>query len=136
MEEGLGSHSSIANWVLGQRVSLLSIGAEFVDDDWRSERQSVCDSCEYKAKVRPDGILPEVDGCGKCKCPFDPKVGILSHYRRSGQEDDKLTKTEMAQIVAMRKFFPSLFVRSYIRCPHEDGNKWEAIDKKHKKLKK
>lgn len=87
-----------------------------------------CRGCEKFGIVEPeDGI--KMEGCTVCGCPSATKPHYLTYFRIKGKEREALTLKELAQIKMGNKT-NAIEIESV--CPHEDGNKWQEIDKRYK----
>lgn len=126
----MDSHNRLIEFAGDQLSKYLSANpneanAKLATKEHRDARISVCQSCEYKTKVKVKPYLPAVDGCEKCSCPFITKARMIEHFRIPSLKDNPLTESEVKRI---KKGEES--IRIITECPHENGNKWADVDKK------
>ena len=120
---------SYERWIWNQVSSFLSCFGELVPEEQEEERKSECDRCEYKGKVKPDGLKIETDGCTLCGCPFATKRRQKTLLRKKGMAGKPLTKKEIAFIAQYKD--TERVEQITITCPHTEGNKWEHVDSKY-----
>ena len=119
----------LEDWIWNQLSSFMDCFGEQVSSEQEEERKRECDGCKYNGRVKPETLLPEVDGCTKCGCPFMTKRRQKKYLRMKGKKNHPLTKEEIAQI-SLYKDTDEVEIIT-IECPHEEGNKWADIDKKY-----
>ncbi len=92
-------------------------------------RINICKGCDKFGKVEPKkGLI--MDGCTVCKCPTATKPYYKTYFRIKGKEREPLTMEELIQIKVGNK---ENTIEVVAECPHEQGNKWEQVDKQFDK---
>lgn len=110
-------------------MAFLNSNGVMVSAEHEKERAKICDGCEYNGRVKPTILLPEMDGCTACGCPFETKRKQLQFNRMVGREDLPLDEKEIAEILLYKGTDKVKLIK--IECSHPEGNKWAEIDKKY-----
>lgn len=123
----------VQNYIQSQFIALVNNGGVKVSEDQGNERVAICASCPFFGMVTPDPMIGQMMGCTICKCPASTKPYMKSYWRKIAVDKDlPLTATEVIEANTKRHLFPDKYELVELKCPHEDGNKWEPVDKKYK----
>jgi hypothetical protein len=100
----------IQEWAKDMLYKQVMNGSELVTYENYLDRMDVCKGCKYNGIVDVPLVGIKDNGCTKCGCPFATKARIKTVV-------NPITQT--------------ILNTETVECTHEDGNKWEDVDKKY-----
>ena len=118
----------IENFYLRTLAFIIRQGGRTVSREHKKERKQICSACPHLTKVKVKPYLPEVAGCGICKCPIETKSSLYSIRRVKDKEGTPLTGEELAMLVFFEK---EKTTSEIVTCPNEEVNFWLEVDQKY-----